>query len=141
MPKGDRVETHEGLVARSQYRTLAPGPAGRVGPVQDDEADSRLGARFHCQSHRPHEGVDTHAHVLEVEEEGVEAVEHGGGRFADFAVERVDRETGDRVQVVVRLDHVVLLFAAGAVLGAEEGAEVIAGASDGVGGVGQVRGD
>ena len=141
MPKGNGVQADERAVGFAQHRALAPRPADGIGAVQDHEPHARLGARLHRQRHRPNEGVDAHAHVLEVEEEGVEAVEHGGRRFADLAVKRVDRQARDGIGVVVRLDHVVLLLAARAVLGAEEGTKIEAGCADRVGGEDEVGGD
>ena len=118
------MQPHERLEAVPEHRTLTLHATDRVRTVEDDEANACFGARLHRERHRPHEGVDPNPHVLQIEEERIEPLEHRGCRLAaPFAVERVHREPCDRVGVVLRFDHVVLLLPASAVLRAEERTE------------------
>ena len=73
---------------------------------------------------RRQEGVDAAAHVLQVHEQDVEGIHHCRSRPAHFPVEAEYRNAVHGVGVVVRLDHVVLLVAAQAVLRAEGGREL-----------------
>ena len=68
---------------------------------------------------RRDERVDAAAEVLQVDEQHVERVEHRLGRPAHFAVQAEYRDAEHRIDEVGRLDHVVLLVAAQAVLRAE----------------------
>ena len=89
----------------------------------NDDGDARGVAGLHAQEQRPDKGVVARANVLEVDQKGVEAVEHRCGRFAVFAVERVDRDAEPGVWCALPLDHVVLRGAGEPVLRAEQGAE------------------
>jgi hypothetical protein len=120
MSEWNRVQADERLEARTEHRPLRHLAADGVGPIQHDERDCGFGAGLHGERHRPHEGVHTNAHVLQIEDERVETGEHLGRRLAHFAVERMHGTAGHGVRVVIRLDHVVLLFAPGSVLGTEE---------------------
>ncbi len=141
MAQRDGVEPHEGLEPGPQHRPLHPHAADGVGAVEHHEANAGLRARLHRERHRPHERVDAHADVLQVEEDRVEPREHLRRGLAHLAVQRVDGESRARVHVVARLDHVVLLLAAGTVLRAEERAQAKAGAEQGIHGQREVGGD
>ncbi len=66
-----------------------------------------------------HEGVDAAAQVLEVHEECIEGVHHGGRGPPHLPVETEDREAMDRIHEVRGFHHVVLLVPTQSVLGAE----------------------
>ena len=87
VPEGNGVEAHEGLVPLLQHRALALEAADGVWSIQDDEPDASLGACLHGKGHRPNEGVDPHPHILQVEEERVEGVQHFRGGLAHLSIE------------------------------------------------------
>jgi hypothetical protein len=68
---------------------------------------------------RGDEGVDAAAEVLQVHQQHVERVEHRRRRPPHLAVQAEDGNAVHRIVEVRRLDHVVLLVAAQAVLRAE----------------------
>ena len=80
--------------------------------------------RFEHIAQRGDEGVDAAAQVLQIDEDHVERVQHRLGRPAHLAVEAEHRDAVHRIVEVGRLDHVVLLVAAQAVLRAESGGEL-----------------
>ena len=82
------------------HRTLDAFAAQRIRPVEHDELDARLRARFHRQAHRADERVGAHAGVLQIINQRVEALEHRGSRLARCAVERMDRQPGALVRLV-----------------------------------------
>jgi hypothetical protein len=97
--------------------------ADRVGPVEHPD---RLAARrgfLEDVPQRRHEGVDARADVLQVDEQQVEGVHHRRGRPPHGAIEAAHGDAEARVGEVRRLDHVVLLVAAHAVLRTEGGRE------------------
>ena len=96
---GDRVEADEGQVAGRLRRAL-DGAADRVGPVADDEAQPRAGARLHREQHRPDVGVVAAPDVRDVEDDRFQVREILAARLQALrgaAVERHDRESRRRV--------------------------------------------
>ena len=90
----------------------------RIGTIEHDHRDLALGRLLHHVRHRRHVGVEARADVLQVDDERVEPVEHGGGRPPRIAVERVDGQT--RSFRPSRTGHVRVEHAADAVLRAEQ---------------------
>ena len=114
-------------------------PASGVGPVQHPDRLAVLGGGFQDVPERGDEGVDAAAKVLKIHEDHVERIDLSFRGAAHFAIEAEDRNSVDRIEEVGRLDHVVLLVAAQAVLGTERRDQVDALArGQGVETVGQV---
>ena len=123
MPHRQRAGTDEALPACAQQQTFDR-PAGGIGPVEYPHRLAAPGRRFEHVAQRGDEGVDAAAEVLQVDQQHVEGRHHGLGRTAHFAVKAEDRDAMQRVDVVRRLDHVVLLVAAQAVLRTEGGGQL-----------------
>ena len=104
-----------------QVRALDRISANRVRPIADDHRQPASRRRAHAVGHRVDVGVDPRSHVLEIDDEHVEAIQHVVGRLTSVAVERVHRHAPPAVPPVRRLDHVVLQIGAESMLGAEEG--------------------
>ena len=119
----DRELPDERLVARLEQGALDLHAADGVGPVAHHHGQVVACGRAQAVGHRVDVGVDARAHVLQVDDEDVEAVEHGRGRLAEVAVQGMDGDVVGRMPRVRRLDHVVLDVRAEAVLGAEQGGQ------------------
>ena len=119
---GNRAGADEALPAGAQ-RQAFDRPAGRVGPVEHPDRLAVLGGGLEHVPQRGDEGVDAAAEVLQVDQQDIERLHHRVGRPAHFAVEAEHRDAVHRIVEVRRLDHVVLLVAAQAVLRAEGGGE------------------
>lgn len=120
MAHQDRPDAHKTLPAWFQQASFHR-PAGGVGSVQNPEALAALGAGLDQVSQSRHKGVDAGANVLQVGEQDIEGVHHLGRGVAHVPVETEHGDLVLRIQVVLRLDHVVLFVAPHAVLGAEGG--------------------
>jgi hypothetical protein len=94
-----------------------------IGAVEHDDLHALLEAGGHGTEHGAGESVGTGADVLQVDDEGVEALEHGRGRLAGGAVHRIDRQAGGGVPGVAEVGAGHEL-AVEAVLGREEGDEL-----------------
>ena len=96
----------------------------RVGAVEDDHLDTRLGGGFEEVSQGSFVGVKAGADILHVEHDGVESFQNIGGWPASgvgVAVNAIDRNAGGRV---LRVGDVGGVHRAGdAVLGTEDGIE------------------
>ncbi|MDT4846521.1 hypothetical protein FQZ97_805450 [compost metagenome] len=120
---GHGARAHKTLPALAQ-REAFNGSAGRVGPVQHPHRLAVLCGRLQHIAQRGDEGVDAAAEILQIDQQHVEAVHHRVGGAAHLAVEAEHRQPQARVEVVGRLDHVVLFVAAQTVLRAEGGGEL-----------------
>ena len=120
MPHGNGVHAYEGGEGRIQDVPLDRHAPDGVGPVQDEEGDSRLPGRFHGQGHGVHIGVVAGAHVLDVEEEDVQAFQHGRRGLSGLTVEGVDGQPCPVVPPALD-DNASLGVSPDAVLGGEEG--------------------
>ena len=85
------------MVAVAHERSLDLQPSQRVGPVEHHHRDARLGAAAHHQSERGDEGVGAAAHVLDVIDHDVHALEHLFRGLAGVAEKRMHRQAGVRV--------------------------------------------
>ena len=115
VPQRDGGAADEAVIGRVEQRPFDDGSADRVGPIEDDDGNPALGAGYRGNAHRPDERIDARAHVLQIDDEDIEPVEHLGGRPPRLAVE-ADRSARRGLDGVRGLDHVGLLFAPQAVL-------------------------
>ena len=115
-----RTGADETLPARAQAQPFHGSP-DRIRPVEHPHALVHPGRLFQHVAQRGDERVDAAAQVLQIDQQHVEAVHHGGGGTAHLAVQAEHRNAVLGVVVVRRFDHVVLLVAAQAVLGTEGG--------------------
>ena len=115
MPHGHRPGAHEAFPAGPQGQSLDRS-ADRVGPVQHPDRLPVFRRRLQHMTQGGDEGVDSTAEVLKVDQQDVEGLHHRVGRPPDLAIEAEHRDVVDRILEVRRLDHVVLLVAAQAVL-------------------------
>ena len=72
----------------------------RVQHPTDFELAFVLGTALHTVFHRGDVGVAARADVLEVEDDGVEILDHAHRRAVGFAVERVEDPAGARICAV-----------------------------------------
>ncbi len=117
-----RARADEALPAVLEQEPLDR-PADRVRAIEHPHRLAVLRRGLEHVAQRRDEGVDARAEVLQVDEQNVERLHHRGRRPAHFAVQAEDRDPVGRVDVVGRLDHVVLLVAAHAVLRPECGGQ------------------
>ena len=94
--------------------------ANRVRPIADHDRQAVARGGAHAVGHRVDVGVDPGPHILQIDDEHVEACEHVGGRLARVAVEREHRNAPTAILGVRRLDHVVLQVRPEPVLRPEE---------------------
>ena len=85
------------MVAVAHERALDLLAAERVGAVEHHHRDAHLGAGAHHQAEGGDEGVGAAAHVLDVVDHDVHALEHLPGGLAGAAEEGVHRQAGVRV--------------------------------------------
>ena len=123
MTHRDGEETDERFEAGAERLALDVDAVDRVGTIADDDRNAVPAARLQAVRHRVDVGVDAGADVLQVDDQDIEAAQHGIGRLARLAVQRVDRNPPRRVVAVRRLDHVVLDVRAEPVLRAEDGGQ------------------
>ena len=109
--------------SRAQRQTFDR-PADRIGPIQHPHGLAVFRRRFEHVAQRRDERVDAAAQILQIDEHDVERVHHRVGRLAHFAVQAEDRNAVHRIVEVRRLDHVVLLVAAQAMLRTEGGGDL-----------------
>ena len=107
-------EPDAALVERGAFDLPA---ANRVRAVEHDDANLPLRRLLHHVRHRRAVGVEADAHVLQIDHERVDALQHLVGGTPRRAVERMDDQA--RLLVLRRRD-VLVDDAANAVLGAEE---------------------
>ena len=65
------------------------------------------------------EGVYPTTQVLQVDQDDVERIHRLRGWASDFAIETEHRNIVNRVEIIRRLDHIILLVAPQSMLGAE----------------------
>ena len=108
MPERDRKLPDERGEFGIEQRPLDRLAADRVRPVADDHPHAVAPRRAQAVGHRVDVGVDARAHVLEIDDQQVEAVEHRRRRFPRVAVQRVDRNAEPWMPGMSRFHHVVL---------------------------------
>ena len=111
------------MVAVAHERPLDLQPAQRVGPVEHHHRDAQLGAGTHHQAERGDEGVGAAAHVLDVIDHDIDALQHLFRRLPGAAEERVYRQAGVGVLAGLHLAAGIHV-AAHAVLRSVEGDQV-----------------
>ena len=99
-------------------------PADRIGPIQHPDRLAMSRCRFEDIAQRRDERIDPATQILQIDEDHIECIHHRIGRLAHFAIEAEDRDAVHRIVEVRRLDHVVLLVAAQAMLRTEGGADL-----------------
>jgi len=106
-------------------RSLSPSTAvHRIRPVQHPHRLAARRGRFEHVAERRHERVDPTSQILKIDQNDVACIQHRVGRFAHCAVQAEHRDAVDRIVEVGRLDHVVLLVAAQAMLRTERSDEL-----------------
>src|SRR5689334_9284710 len=90
-----------------------------------------LGRGLEHVEKRGDEGVNAATHVLQIDKQHIEALQHRIGGTTHGAVETKDRNSMDRIEEIRGLDHVVLHVAANSMLWTESGCQLdIAGRSE-----------
>ncbi len=97
MADGYLVEAYEGLEARLQDVPLDRKAVDGVGPVKHNDGDLLLGRRLHAISQGGGVGVEPGADVLDVEDEGLDAIEHLDRGLHHFTIKAVDGYARDFV--------------------------------------------
>ena len=124
LPHGEPMAHRQGagadkaLPARPQCQPFHRSPDG-IGPVEHPHRLVPPGSLLQHVTQRGDEGIDAAAQVLQIDQQHIKGVHHGRGRAPHRAVQAEDRDLVHRIEVVRRLDHVVLLVATQAVLRAE----------------------
>src|SRR5690606_21612606 len=105
-----RPGANEALLPGKQQSPLDWSARG-VGPVEHPDLLAVPRGFLEQVEQRRTEGVDSAAEVLQVEQENVGRVHHLAGGTAYLAIEAEQRNAVSRIDLVRRLDHVVLLVA------------------------------
>jgi hypothetical protein len=74
--------------------------ASGIGAIQHPDLDIVFGGGFEHEPERGNVGVETRAHILHIENEQVDAFEHGGRWFTCRAIEAEDGEPGRGVDTI-----------------------------------------
>ncbi len=136
-----RSGADEALPAGLQPQAFG-GPADGIGAIQHPHRLAMFGRRFQDVAERGDERIDAAPQVLKIDEDDIEGVHHRIRRPAHLSIQTEDRDAMHRIVEVGRLDHVVLLVAAQAMLRTEGGGDVQAAArGQPVEGMPQVPGD
>ncbi len=124
--EGEGVGADEGFAAFGEDGAFDADAVDGVGAVEDEERHFAFGGFLHDVAHGADVGIEAGADVLDVEDDDVDGVEHGGGGAAiGVLVEAPDFDLGGGVLGV--LDAFAVLLAEDAVFGGEDGGEVDAG--------------
>ena len=99
-------------------------PADGIGPIQHPHRFAMLRRRLQDIAQRRDERIDAATQILQIDEDDIECIHHRIGRLAHLAIQAEDRDAVHRIVEVRRLDHVVLLVAAQAMLRTERGDEL-----------------
>ena len=83
-----------------------------------------LRCRFEDVAQRRDERINPATQILQIDEDHIECIHHRIRRLAHVAIEAEDRDAMHRIVEVRRLDHVVLLVAAQAMLRTEGSADL-----------------
>jgi hypothetical protein len=122
VPHRQRARADEALPAGAQLQALHR-PPGRIRTIENPHRLARSGGFLQHVAQRRDEGVDATAEILQIDQQHIEGVHHRGRRPAHGAVETEHGNAVQRIDVVGRLHHVVLLVAAQAMLRPEGGGE------------------
>src|SRR4051812_34263224 len=117
-----RARADEALPACTQSQTFDRASGG-IRTIEDPDALAERGSFLEHIAQRRDEGVDAATDVLQIDQQHVERIHHLCRRAANFAVEAEKWNAVHRIVERRRLDHVVLLVAAQAVLRAEGGGQ------------------
>ena len=111
------------LPAGAQRQTFDRPPDG-IGPIQHPHRFAVLRRRFEHIAQRRDERINAAAQILQIDEDDVACLQHRFRRLAHFAIQAEHRDAMHRIVEVLRLDHVVLLVAAQAMLRTEGGRDL-----------------
>ena len=118
VPRGNRVRTDETLVARLNRRPFDRSP-NRIRSVENHHWQSDLGTHFHAIQHRGLKRVVSATHILHVDDENIEILQHRARRLQTLECIAVQRIRSVATACVRRNRYQVLRFPAQPVLGAE----------------------
>src|SRR5439155_8384229 len=118
------MHSYERAVVRIQPRTLNRHSIDWVWSIEHNNVNVLALAGAHRQIHRPNKGVVARADVLQINQQEIEILQHLARRLAMFAVQTVNRYSKLWMFVTSPFNHVVLGFAAIAVLRTEERAQL-----------------
>src|SRR5271157_913883 len=93
----------KGMQVRVQYGTIHLGAVNGVRPVEDEELDPLFPRRLQAISQRGDVSVEARAHILNIKNQGVDALEHLGAGPLDFTIQAVDGQAGRGVAGGVHL--------------------------------------
>ena len=108
---------HEAGFVRIEHRPFHDLSAQRIGTIQNKKRNLAFGRFFHAVGHGDRVGVETHASVLNIEDQRVDALQHFIGWTARIAVQAVNRKAR---RGIFRGRHVFVGAAGEPVLGAEQ---------------------
>ena len=94
---GNGELAHERSQRRIEHRPFHPHAAQRIGTVGHHDGNAGAFRRAHHPGQRVRIGVEAGAHVLDVEHQHVDAIEHRRRGFAVFAVQAVHGQAGGRI--------------------------------------------
>ncbi len=141
VPHRQRVHAHEREKTRIEDVALHAHPIDGVGTIENDEPHPVLRAGLHGMKHGVDERVVAGAHVLHVEDQGIEALQHLRGGHTRLAVETPHPKTRLRVLLISHFLE-VLSVREHAMFRTEEGSELRAlERLQMKGGVGEIGGD
>ena len=107
---GQRKGAGEGEIVGVEHRPFDVVAGEGVGAVENIEGDFRFRRFLHGVEHGGFVGVEAHAGILNIEDQGVDSRQHFGRGTVGGAVEAPDAESGGRVG---RIGDAGMVFHAG----------------------------
>ena len=92
MPHWQRVPSHKGAKAQVENIALNLDSANGVGAIEYHDFDIIFGAGLKAKGHGVDISVDSGAHILEINEEGINSLEHLITGASGLGIETIDRK-------------------------------------------------
>ena len=103
-------------IVRLERRPFGCDPIDRVRSIKNNHLDVVPFTGTQAKKHCPDKRVIARPDVLKIDKKCINILQHGRRWFPMFAIETEDRNAKARMLVALPLDHVVLSFAAIAML-------------------------
>ena len=105
------IAAHKGDTVRRQAVALGRNPVNGIGSVQHNDFFIMAFSGFHAKRQGVDKGVYPSPRILQIHDQGIDGGQHFPIRRPGFSVQADDRNVQNRIDHMVRFDHVVLLFA------------------------------
>src|SRR5712691_6169473 len=123
MAHSNGMHADKRFVVGIKQRSLRRNAIYRVWPIKDKDCDTCFFAGTHAEIQRPDKCVIARTHVLKIDKQNIETLQHFRRRLAMFAVKTVNRNAEPRVLVAFPFHHVILGLATKTMLRTEKRGE------------------